>query len=520
MSSSPRVVASLLTVSALLVPGTSNGPATAAPKVPAAATVTGVLAAYTLVVPGSVAASHLQVRAVIPHGVPCPKVDVTNTKGTVTHLAMTKRVPAATTVSAFASLRACEANLPKSATKASVGGHKVPAALPATFDRIAMFGDTGCRVDDDLHQDCASPAQWPLAKNAKAIAKEKADVVIFTGDFYYREAICGRTKTNPDPANPVNRPVIDKCGGTPEPVPQSAFNDSDYGWMADVFIPLSPLFPKSPIVAVRGNHEMCSRGGNGWFLFFDASPLGTGACAPEANYGPVPGGKGAAKAEPVTPVWKFDMPLGGKRTLRAVIVDSAGGRNAEVTSWAATQRKSYEAADRKSAPTAGQESWLVTHRPMFGVDTTEEAVSAIPTWTQWTAIDQTAAGFGLIKNYDAMIGSHVHTAQVVQVPGQPAQFVIGNGGSIPDSADPATYPKPSVGPLFGSDGKPAAGVEKNAPWAQAGYQPASYYWNAIQYGYVVAKPGAKAHKWTMTQKKYDGTPFATCTLTGKKATCK
>ena len=520
MTKTLRVTASFLTVAALAVPALTSGTAQAAPKSPTASTVTGVLAAYTLVVPPSVSPTRLQARAVIPHGVPCPKLDVTDAKGTVTHVAMTKRVPAATTVSAFASLRACEANLPKDATKASVQGRKVPAALPAKFDRIAMFGDTGCRVDDDLHQDCASPTQWPLAKNAKAIAKEKADIVIFTGDFYYREAICGASETNPNPDDPANRPILDKCGGTPQPVPQTKFLDSDYGWMADVFIPISPLFPKAPILPVRGNHELCSRGGNGWFLFFDASSLGTSACAPEANYGPVPGGRGSTKPEPVTPVWKFDMPLGGKRTLRTVMVDSAGGRNAEVTTWAATQRKSYEAADKKSAPAPGLESWLITHRPMFGVDTTVEAVPAIPNWTQWTAIDQTAAAYGLIKNYDAMIASHVHTAQVVQIPGQPAQFVVGNGGSIPDSFDPATFPNPSVGPLLVSNGQLATGVAQNAPWVTAGYQPASYFWNAIQYGYVMAKPGAKAHQWTMTQKKYDGTVFATCDLVGKKATCK
>ncbi len=484
-----------------------------------ASTVTGVLAAYTLVVPKSVSPSHLQTRAVIPNGVTCPKVDVTKKSGTVVHLAMTKRVPGATTASAFASLRACEANMPVNATSAKVRGRIVPAVLPAKFNKIAMFGDTGCRVDDDLHQDCASPTQWPLAKNAKAIATEKPDVVIYTGDFYYREAICGKTKTTL-PTDPANQPILDQCGGTPEPVPQAQFLDSDYGWMADVFIPLSPLFSKAPILPVRGNHELCSRGGNGWFLFFDASALPSSACAPATKYGPVPGGRGSTVAEPVIPTWKFDMPIGANRTLRTIMVDSSGGRNAEVTTYAGTQRKVYEGANTKSAPTAGVESWLVTHRPMFGVDTTTESVPAIPTWTQWTAIDQTAAAYGLISHYDAMIASHVHTAQVVQIPGQPAQFVVGNGGSIPDSLDPATFPKPTVGPLFGSDGQPAAGVAANAPWATAGYQPPSYYWNAIQYGYVIAQPGAHAHEWTMTQKKFDGTAFATCTLAKKVASCK
>lgn len=106
---------------------------------------TGVVSAYTLVVPKSVSASNLQTRAVIPNGVPCPKVDVVAKDGAKSHLTMTMRVPGATTMSAFASLRACEASLPKKLTSVTVAGHKAPASLPKSVTKIAMFGDTGCR---------------------------------------------------------------------------------------------------------------------------------------------------------------------------------------------------------------------------------------------------------------------------------------------------------------------------------------------------------------------------------------
>ncbi len=472
-----------------------------------AAVTTGVVSAYTLVVPKSVSASNLQTRAVIPNGVPCPKVDVVAKDGAKSHLAMTMRVPGATTMSAFASLRACEASLPKNLTSVTVAGHKAPASLPKTVTKIAMFGDTGCRVDDDLHQDCSSPTSWPLAKNSKAIAKEHADLAIFTGDFYYRESRCGVTKTNPDPLNP-DRTVIDKCGGTPEPVPGADFNDTDYGWMADVFIPMSPLFKRTPILPVRGNHEECARGGNGWFLFFDSSPLGAAACAPKAAYGKVP-------ADVIAPTWKVDLRISVDRTLRTVVVDSANGRNAEITALAAKQRPAYQRADELSAKVKGRESWLVTHRPMFGVDTTEERFN-VPWWNQWTAVDQTAAAYGLTRHYNAMIASHVHVAQVVQIPGQPAQVVVGNGGSIPDSPDLATYARPAHGPLLGGDGVALAGI----PAYAKPYPNATYLWTKIKYGYVVATPGAKADTWTLDQKGYDGKVFATCKMVGQHTTCK
>lgn len=469
--------------------------------------VTGVVAAYTLVVPTSVSASNLQTRAVIPNGVPCPKVEVRDNAGVTTKIAMTKRVPGATTVSAFASLRACEAALPKKLTRAEVAGHRVPAALPKQYKSIAMFGDTGCRVDDDLHQDCSSPTLWPLAKNSKAIAKENPDVAIFTGDFYYREDRCGVTKTNPDPLNP-DRTVIDKCGGTPEPVPGADFKDTDYGWMADVFIPMAPLMKKVPILAVRGNHEECRRAGNGWFLFFDVTPMATTSCAPATAYGKVP-------KDVMHPTWKFDMPIDAKRTLRTVIVDSANGFNSDISPWVAKQRTAYEKAHELSARAAGRESWLVTHRPMFGIDPST-VTNGKPSWNNWTSVDQTAAAYGLLGHYNAMIASHVHVAQVVQIPGQPAQIVVGNGGSIPDSFDPATYPVPVHGPLLGGDGQPLA----NLPTYAKPYPTAEYLWNTIKYGYVMAKPGAKADKWVLTQKDVEGKAYATCTMLAKKTTCK
>jgi hypothetical protein len=198
---------------------------------------------------------------------------------------------------------------------------------------------------------------------------------------------------------------------------------------------MAPLLSSTPILTVRGNHEECFRAGNGWFLFFDSSPLGPDACAPATAYGEVPAGV-------VTPTWKFDMPISDRRTLRTVVVDSANGRNSEVTSWTPKQRPAYEKADQLSAPAKGRESWLLTHRPMFGVTSTAED-TGLTSWNNWTSIDQTAAAYGLTKNYNAMFASHVHVAQVVQIPGQPAQVVVGNGGSIPDSSDLSTYPQPN-----------------------------------------------------------------------------
>ena len=82
----------VLMVPALMVIGFSASSAVAesSPK-------HGIVAAYTLVVPSSIAKSHLQVRAVIPNGVACPTVTKTYANGYRSESPMTLRAPGATT---------------------------------------------------------------------------------------------------------------------------------------------------------------------------------------------------------------------------------------------------------------------------------------------------------------------------------------------------------------------------------------------------------------------------------------
>lgn len=475
----------------------------------AGATGSGVIAAYTLVAPDTVSVSNLQARAVVPTGIGCPQLVATTGTGRKINKKMTMRVPGATTGAAFASLRACQANIPapkEGIRSARVGGVTVPSSLPETFSKIAMIGDTGCRIDDDENppeidvQNCSKttgtdPADyWPLAINSRSIAREKPDMTVFTGDFFYREDPC------PENTPEVNYELM--CGGSPPPIQDYDFDDSDYGWMADVFIPMAPVFQTAPVLAVRGNHEQCDRGGNGWYLFFEISASSSpAACAPAVIGGPT--------TPDIAPTWSFDAPIRKGRTLRMVAVDSAYGRNFDITSWVTTQRLAYESAAELSRPVKGRESWLVTHRPMFGIEPIEEANAGL---LQWTSVDQTAAAYGLISNYDLMVASHIHVAQVVKIPGQPPQMVVGNGGSKPDVASQSSYTRPQYGPLAKADGTPLS--PNYTP-----YPTANYDWTAVKYGYVIATPNQKARQWTMTHKDYTGKRFATCALSGRQMAC-
>ena len=104
---------------------------------------------------------------------------------------------------------------------------------------LAVFGDTGCRILGDDIQHCNTAGAWPLARLAQALVGEQADVAIFLGDFFYREAACPSANNG-------------QCGGSPTPLTGAPFTDSGWGWVADVLVPMGPVLESLPLVVVRG----------------------------------------------------------------------------------------------------------------------------------------------------------------------------------------------------------------------------------------------------------------------------
>ena len=85
-----------------------------------------------------------------------------------------------------------------------------------------------------------------------SLATARPDLVIHVGDYHYREDAC--------PAGHAG------CAGSP-------FGYGFDAWNADFFGPAAPLLAAAPWVMVRGNHEDCSRAGEGWFRFLDRAPM-------------------------------------------------------------------------------------------------------------------------------------------------------------------------------------------------------------------------------------------------------
>src|SRR5439155_64627 len=144
----------------------------------------------------------------------------------------------------------CEARAPATTARLVVSGMRVPT-LPAMVRRIVVIGDTGCRLEGRAIQDCDNPTAWPFAAIAGRAAARQPDLVIHVGDYYYRVSAC-----------PVARAG---CAGSPH-------GDNWLSWKADFFDPAAPLLAAAPWVMVRGNHELCARGGHGWFRLLDPHP--------------------------------------------------------------------------------------------------------------------------------------------------------------------------------------------------------------------------------------------------------
>jgi hypothetical protein len=276
---------------------------------------------------------------------------------------------------------ACVLPLPPSAagrpTQVTVAG--VPVALPsAALNRIAVIGDTGCRLKGSVVQACNDPTQWPFRLIAEVVAQLKPDLVIHVGDYHYRETPCPPGKL--------------QCAGSPH-------GDVWPAWRADFFAPADTLLKVAPWVFVRGNHEDCRRGGRGWSRALDPDPF-------DAERGCNGIGRPFA-------VRTGDLTL--------AVMDVSSAREDAVDD---TQVPIYREHYRALEHIVGGPAWLLQHRPI---------------WAPFAIIDGrvfggnktlAVAAAGVIpREVGLILSGHYHLFQALSYEGDvPAQIVSGHGG--------------------------------------------------------------------------------------------
>jgi hypothetical protein len=363
----------------------------------------------------------------------------------------------------------CEATVPAEADRAAIGGAVLP--LPrVTTGRIAVIGDTGCRIENGhVSQACNDATAWPFAglahavaelvdwltgspehgdfeSLARSIAALDPDLIVHVGDYLYRESPC--------PAGDAG------CAGSPY----------GYNWEtieADFFAPAEPLFRSAPLALTRGNHESCNRAGAVWFRFLDPRPYDPDC----VNY-----------TEP------YAIEIGG---LQLLMLDSSDASDTSVDpAQVAVYRQQLEEMGRL----AGPRSFVVTHRPfwVFGhageMDGKEVLFEDNPTL-------QAASENQLPPGVEAVLSGHVHLFQLLgfdaaRVP----QLVVGNSGTGLDHAVTT----------------PLAGLEIAGATVAVGE-------TLDQFGFTTMEPEGSG--WHLTVRDMAGAVQRECTIAGTQVRC-
>ena len=359
----------------------------------------------------------------------------------------------------------CETVIPSGTVHAEVDGQALP--LPrAAPRRIVVLGDTGCRIlAGAAIQRCDDGQAWPFARVAAMAAATKPDLVLHVGDYHYRETAC-----------PIGN---EACAGSPW----------GYGWdvwQADLFAPAHALLAVAPWVVVRGNHESCSRAGQGWWRFLDPRPV-----APRRTCNVAADDDIGNFSDP------YAVPLGADTQL--VVFDSSQVGADPLVPDDPMFRTYYAQFERAFALASRTPHVLFTnHHPVLGFAANPAHPHApYPGNAGLQSVLTEFYGAALFPpNVDAHIAGHNHVLEIVTFSSpHPPQIISGNGGDWVDVPFPAPFPTVQPAP-----GAVVAGMVASN-----------------RFGFLVMDRVGEG--WQLTAHAVDGTTLTTCTLERRSARC-
>jgi len=327
-------------------------------------------------------------RAVLSDATECPMIEI---GGVARRMSIRARPDAAFPV------LVCEAPIPPGTASAAIQGRGLPLPKP-TLAAIAAFGDTGCRLkaggnlkksshhhdypEAGEFQDCDRSSEWPFARLSMTAAARTPHLVIHVGDYLYRESPC---------------PTGDAgCKGSP-------FGDNWPTWQADFFRPAAPLLAAAPWIMVRGNHEICGRGGLGYFRFLH--PELAREDAPPACVDIIP---------------PYTVEVGGKPFL---VMDTSNAEDRCRVDACVIGRFAADFASLNPKPG----TWFLSHRPIWGVG---RGFATNQTLQQALA---KALNGRLPAGIELALSGHLHIFELLSFTDQrPPQLIVGTGGTALD----------------------------------------------------------------------------------------
>lgn len=288
----------------------------------------------------------------------------------------------------------CAAELPRGVRSVRLNGGPLPLPVEQP-KRIVIMGDTGCRLSKGhgLYQECNNDSLWPFAHVAKSVEAAAPDLIIYTGDYIYREDACLHGDKG--------------CENSP-------YGKNQATWEADWFIPAKPVHAAAPLVLIRGNHETCKRAGTGWFRYLDARPPPATGCKDS------------------TDPWVIPF-----NAMQVAVMDVANTKDRDGKSLAPLFTKQLELLDDQ----LHEPAWIAAHRPFWGFGADDDSGERV---TPTKQLQDAVREAGLPDETRLLIGAHIHLAEVLDFgPARPPQLVVANSG---------TQLVPRVDPPDGIDG--------------------------------------------------------------------
>jgi hypothetical protein len=331
--------------------------------------------------------------------------------------------PDSVTSSASFPVTVCEAVIAEGVSYSGFGNALNINAVTLTGSMVQVYGDTGCEASD-----CSGVTpSTKFQELANLGAEQSPNLILHMGDYNYRGtsgAITGSTYAyDAGDDNSGGK----TCGLEETYYSQNANNsprpDSWPNWQADFFDAAQHLLPKAPWVFARGNHELCSRAGPGWFYF-----MGPGSSLPGAGQAQMQcPDQGDFDSPPTTAKKHITMIPPYMLSLDSIdvwVMDTANACDARATNTLTAQ---YQAQYEELADLAKNITWIVSHRPIWGFQK-----SGDPTVNQMlqTALADTKDG-ELPDNIQLSLAGHMHifeSLSFLQNSSRPPQIVMGNSG--------------------------------------------------------------------------------------------
>ena len=336
----------------------------------------------------------------------------------------------------------CEAVIPFVQSLIVSGAEDTLAAVTTNPSRLFIYGDTGCK-----EKECpGSVAAHPFDSLAHAGARRDTlpDLLLHMGDYNYRGTghlvFDGNTLSVYDAGDDASADSLCQLNSLyySQNAKGSTQHDNWDNWWLDFFLPAQPLLPKAPWIFARGNHELCSRAGPGWFYFLDTGSNLAVAATPQASCPPQ-----GDLAHPDTLKMsdlQFVAPYAvNLDSLRILVLDSANACDAFAPD--PTTKRYTTQFDTLQTLTADETTtWVMTHRPLWGVkkesETSGDTTFSIINQTLQTALRQTRRG-ALPSAVTLSLCGHMHRYESLTFSdGRPPQVVIGNSGVKLDTKPP------------------------------------------------------------------------------------